>query len=203
MKGTKKNSVELTVCILAGGLSARMGKDKSRLRLGGRTMLGHILATAGQLGHPVRVIRRDSIPRSGPIGGIYTALHGSRADKVLFLACDMPFVSPVFLRKMIREFPRSGNAIFARAGALAGFPCLLRRENSLPLVSQQIEKSEFSLQTLARLLNAKLLRSPRPASLELANVNTPFDLTAARRRLTPIRPRLRDSGKRPKSQPGS
>src|ERR1044072_1658113 len=40
-------------CILAGGLSRRMGRDKTRLRLGGRTVLGQIRATARQLRHPV------------------------------------------------------------------------------------------------------------------------------------------------------
>lgn len=173
----------MEVCILAGGLSTRMGRDKSHLRLGRRTMLGHIRATARQLGFSVRAIRRDSIKRSGPIGGIYTALQSSKADAVLFLACDMPFVSAGFLQRMIRMLPPSGNAVFAREGRLAGFPCFLHRERCLPLVSQQIAKSEFSLQSLARVLRAKMLRPPRPDSPELTNVNTPVELEAARQRI--------------------
>src|SRR5437867_5654697 len=81
------------ICILAGGLSQRMGRDKSRLRLGSKTLLRLIRIEAGELGLPLRVIRRDLIPRCGPLGGVYTALKTSKAEAELFLACDMPFVS--------------------------------------------------------------------------------------------------------------
>ena len=42
------------IFILAGGLSSRMGRDKSRICLGRRTMLGHVRAVATQLQLPVR-----------------------------------------------------------------------------------------------------------------------------------------------------
>src|SRR5262245_53027899 len=60
--------------ILAGGRSSRMGRDKSRLRVGRRTMLTHAKQAAQALGLPVRVIRRDIVPRCGPLGGVLTAL---------------------------------------------------------------------------------------------------------------------------------
>lgn len=177
----KQNNLE--VCILAGGLSTRMGRDKSRVRLGRRTMVGHIRAVAEQLGLRVRAIRRDSIPRSGPIGGIYTALQSSKADAVLFLACDMPFVSAKLLQRMIQTIPPHSKALFAREGRLAGFPCVLRRENCLPLVARQIERAEFSLQALAKVLKAKMIRPSRGDSGELDNINTPKDLKSAQQRM--------------------
>ena len=93
-----KESTPLEVCILAGGLSSRMGRDKARLRLNGRTLLAQVRDAAQTLGCPVRVIRRDLVTRCGPLGGVFTALKTSRAEAVLFLACDMPFVSPELLR---------------------------------------------------------------------------------------------------------
>ena len=183
MKAISNHCLNLEFCILAGGLSTRMGRDKSRLRLGRRTMLGHIRAAARQLGFPVRTIRRDSISRSGPIGGIYTALQSSKADAVLFLACDMPFVSADFLQRLIRALTPSSHAVFASEGRLAGFPCLLRRENCLPIVSQQITRSEFSLRALAKILKAKMLCPSRRDLQELTNINTPSDLKSARHRI--------------------
>src|ERR1700691_533511 len=106
-KTVKNQPLFCEIFILAGGLSTRMGRNNSRIRRGQRTLLQHIRAAAGQLGYPVRTIRRDAIARSGPIGGIYTALKRSRADAVLLLACDMPFVSPDFLRKLIATFKNS------------------------------------------------------------------------------------------------
>ena len=57
-----------------------MGRDKSLVQLGRRTLLQHVRTAARSLGVPVRVIRRDSVPRCGPLGGIYTGLKRTRAD---------------------------------------------------------------------------------------------------------------------------
>ena len=191
-------SPQCEIFILAGGLSTRMGYDKSRVRLGRHSLLQHIRAAASQLPFPVRVIRRDAVPRCGPIGGIYTALKRSRADSILLLACDMPFISPSFLKKMIKAFhlapparqlntpavecPPLPIALFARENKLAGFPCLLRREPSLPIVFAQIATAQFSLQALAKKLRAKTLSPPRAAAIQLTNINTPADLQKASRR---------------------
>ena len=183
MKTANNGQFSLEVCILAGGLSSRMGQEKSLLRLGRRTLLGHIRATARQLGFPTRVIRRDCVPRSGPIGGIYTALRSTKAEAVLFLACDMPFVPPDFLQKMVRRHSGSGCAWFAREGGRAGFPFLLRREKCLPLIERQIARADFSLQSLAKGLKAKMLPWPGPGSRGLTNINTPADLAVARKTL--------------------
>src|SRR5262245_23419835 len=71
------------VCILAGGLSSRMGRDKSRVRLAGRTLLSCVRAQAEATGWPVRIIRRDLTPMCGPLGGIFTALASTRADLLI------------------------------------------------------------------------------------------------------------------------
>src|ERR1700758_3718281 len=100
MRVTHAQSFAYEACVLAGGLSSRMGRDKSRLRLGSRTMPGMIRTTTSKLLLRTRVIRRDSVARCGPIGGILTALNCSRADVVFVLACDMPFISAPLLRRL-------------------------------------------------------------------------------------------------------
>jgi molybdopterin-guanine dinucleotide biosynthesis protein A len=168
------------VCILAGGLSRRMGRDKARLRLGRRTMLGHVRAAAGALHLPIRVIRRDAVRRCGPLGGIYTALRTTRADAVIFLACDMPFVSHALLRRLLRDSGAARNGLFAHAGGRAGFPCILPR-TALPVVADAITRGSLSLQALAKRLKARSLRLPRVFSRELRNVNTPADWQRVRK----------------------
>lgn len=148
------------ICLLAGGLSTRMGRDKARLRLGRRTLLGHVRAAARATGRPVRLIRRDLVARCGPLGGIYTALKTSRADAVLFLACDMPFVSAELLQKLLRRAPRS-RAVFTGGTDRAGFPFLLRRA-TLPVVESQLAAQKFSIQSLAK--NSARKSSCRPAA---------------------------------------
>ncbi len=169
----------IEACILAGGLSSRMGRDKSRLRLGRRTLTGHIEETAQLLGFKVRSIRRDAVERCGPIGGIFTALKTSRAELALILACDMPFVSEAFLRNLIKAWRHSDMAVFTRQNQLAGFPILLRREVCLPIVRQQIERKDFSLQKLAQSLRAGSFKPTKAEAQALVNINTPEDFKAA------------------------
>lgn len=173
---------KLAIAILAGGLSSRMGQDKSMLRLGRRSVLGHVLATARELGCKIRVIRRDLTPRCGPLGGIFTALKTSGAETELFLACDMPFVSSVLLKKVIRSLGRQHKAAFIRTGGVPGFPFALRT-SALPIVDGQIRRGCFSLRALARTLKAKPVRVPPAFAKELSNINTALDWQVAKARV--------------------
>ena len=168
------------ICILAGGQSKRMGRDKSRLRFRGRSLLGHVRAAAEATGWPVRVIRRDAVPRCGPLGGIYTALKTSGAEVELFLPCDMPFISPALLKDLARRLGSRQRAVFATADGRAGFPFLLRAAD-LPVIEQQIQVRQFSIHSLAEVLRAKLFRVPGSRTVELSNINTPADWENARR----------------------
>jgi molybdenum cofactor guanylyltransferase len=167
------------ICILAGGLSERMGRDKSRLRLGSTTMLGHIRKNARATGLPVRVIRRDCVPKCGPLGGIYTALKTTRAHAVLFLACDMPLVTKEIVEFVLGHFGDTSESVkdsigarFVRSRGRPGFPFILQREN-VAIVHKQIQNGELSLQSLANALKATILPLKRPWSRLLFNINTP------------------------------
>ncbi len=178
MKLQPSSSVE--ICILAGGLSRRLGRNKSRLRLGRRTLLSNIRAEAKKLGLLVRVIRRDAVPRCGPLGGVYTALKSTRADAVMFLACDMPFVTAELLLAVHRRSGEGSKDLFVRSEATVGFPFVLRRV-ALPTVTRQIEQDKLSLHELARVLEAKTMRVPPRWRRQLRNINTPKDWRHARR----------------------
>jgi molybdopterin-guanine dinucleotide biosynthesis protein A len=204
------NPLSTEICILAGGLSERMGRDKSRLRLGPTTMLGHIQKSARATGLPIRIIRRDCVPKCGPLGGIYTALKTTKADAILFLACDMPLVSTELIQSIVRRtgaqtsqlsmesrlqpapffaihHDPTGNAktssvsaIFTRFRRRTGFPFLLPRE-AVEIACQQMKNGDFSLQSLSKALRATVLSLKRPWSKQLFNVNTPKDWTTMRR----------------------
>ena len=160
-----------------------MGRDKSKLRFHGKTLLGHVRAAAKSTGWPVRVIRRDLVTRCGPLGGIYTALKTSRADAELFLACDMPFVSPTLLKEIVVKLSSSRPAVFAVVDGTAGFPFAIRKE-ALPLVEEQMVRGEFSLQKLALVLKARRVRIPKSRRREVQNFNTPEEFREAIRSIS-------------------
>jgi iron complex transport system ATP-binding protein len=196
LKTKKKNAapptaVPMEICILAGGLSSRMGRDKSSLRLGQETFLQKLCKTAQLLTPNIRVIQEDIVERCGPLGGILTALKSSKAEGILFLACDMPLVTPAFLGKIFSLYRRVPYPIFTMERGSAGFPFLLPR-SALPVVEEQIEGKEFSLQKLcARLHAAKI--EPTPEELRsLINVNRPEEYLHLKQQVSarPSRPVL-------------
>lgn len=102
----------LTVAVMAGGQSRRMGSDKAELSVHGMRMLEHAVAVAVAAGLPTIVVGRarpdwwtldavhfheDDAPGLGPLGGIATALR-SAGGPVLAMACDMPLMTSDALR---------------------------------------------------------------------------------------------------------
>ena len=155
-----------------------MGRDKARLPLSGRTLLARVRGAARPLGFPVRVLRKDIVPRCGPLGGIYSALATTKSSAVLFLACDMPFVSTAVLRSLLAKFDGE-RAVFAVCGRVPGFPTVLPK-SALPIVEEVVSRGDLSLKKLARTLKAQL--APVPGQLAF-NINTPEELAVAKRRV--------------------
>lgn len=172
-------SSSVEIAILAAGRSTRLGRDKRTLRLGGRTLLTRARALGAGTGLGVRVIRRDLVPACGPLGGIWTAFHECDAQRILFLSCDMPFVSPEWLRKVMGRRPGTETGRFSLLNGRVGFPFLLDRR-CLALVGRQLEHGEFSLQRLARRMAIRKIAPSINREWELFNVNTPADWITAR-----------------------
>ena len=168
-----------------------MGCDKSKLRIGARSLLQHVRHAAGILDLPVRVIRRDKLPRCGPLGGIYTGLITSKHDAELFLACDMPFIDVRLLKRLVSLFRKSRGVAFAHHKKVAGFPCIIPRKK-VNVVITRISLRSLSIQDLARSLRAAYL-SPT-SSKSLTNLNTPAELEQARKQVSTKRPHCASSG---------
>src|SRR5687768_5933008 len=111
-------SGEIEICILAGGKSSRMGRDKRRARLDGLTLQEHSERIGRATGLLTRVIDHDIAESRGPISGIATAFKSSRAKRILFLACDMPFVRVATLLRLAEL----GGGAFASVNDRVGFP---------------------------------------------------------------------------------
>ena len=114
-----------TAAILAGGRARRLGgRDKSRILLGGRTILARQLDVLRRLVPRIVIVANapepfsdagvpvltDAVPGSGSLGGIYTALADAPGP-VLVLACDMPFVTAPFLARVIEAGQEADIAI--------------------------------------------------------------------------------------------
>ncbi len=159
-----------------------MGRDKSQLPLGARSMIEHVIAVATEAGLSCRVIDHDSVSSRGPLSGIFTGLETSVCSSVLFLACDMPLIRPDFLREF-SVTAQGEDAVFVKMNGKVGFPLALRK-TLLPVVSEQLQAAKLSLQDLARDTQAKIFSIGPEREAEFTNINTVEDWKAAGRKFT-------------------
>jgi len=170
-----------------------MGRDKAGLLLGNQRFLTQIRSASRATGLPVSVLRRDLVPGCGPLGGVYTGLKATAAGAMLFLACDMPLITTAVIKHVIKEFGRGRSSLFVRLDDQIGFPFVITR-SSMPAVEAQLARQVRSVQSLAKTLDARILRAPSSWRIPLTNANTPRDLETVRRlweAKSPVRGRRR------------
>ena len=180
---------DVEAIVLAGGLSERMGRNKANLRIAGRTLSARSGDAARSLGIPVRVLRKDAVPRCGPLGGVFTGLKRARASILVFLSCDMPLVQPRLLKRLLARLGRKHHAVFTENDGWLGFPFAIRaNEATAERVRRHLEPGQRSLQRLARDLTAIRVPVPTHEKNQLLNVNTPEALEVFRKSLARSRP---------------
>jgi len=178
-----------------------MGEDKAFAGFGSGSLIEWMRDRFAHLFHNVIVVARepsrfhglglpvvnDALPEMGSAVGVYTAVLAAQTDRVVCLACDMPFVTPRLL--------------WALAGGSVGFDvfvprhgeylqplCAVYSKGSLDAYREFIRNGGRQIFGLYPELNTGYLdvadqRYGDPARLFL-NVNTPAELAAARRVVT-------------------
>ncbi len=187
----------LSGAILAGGKSRRMGRDKSRLALGGETLVARTSRVIGALSDDVLIVTntpedyselgtrlvRDAIPGGGALSGIHAALLAARHALVLVVACDMPFLNPDLLRYL--------------AGLAAGYDVVVPRwrgeseplhaiyaRSCLPAIEPLLEQGggrivELYARVRTRHVEPEEIACFDPEGLSFFNVNSPEDWARA------------------------
>lgn len=113
----------LSMIILAGGRSSRMGTDKADLLFQGQTFLEVQIQKGRQLGIRdilvsgyrgencgARVVP-DRLKERGPLGGLEACLRQSAGEMCLVLSVDTPLVTVAVLKNMIAAHRAAGRLI--------------------------------------------------------------------------------------------
>ena len=183
------------VAVLAGGQSRRMGRDKALLPLGDQPLIERVLDTARPLAYPGLIVGDpaayghlgwpvlpDCRPGRGPLGGLYTAL-GTTAAPVLLLACDLPFLTPAFLRYLVdRRGPHQAVVPHTAAGLQP--LCALYEPSCMAAVEAAVQADQLGMRRLLSNLSLDLVREKdwRPhdeRGLLFANLNAPAEYQRA------------------------
>jgi molybdenum cofactor guanylyltransferase len=190
--------------VLCGGESRRMGRPKAWLPVGNEVLLQRVVRVVGEVMRPVVIVAateqdvpplpervelvRDETPGLGPLGGLATGLAAlrGRADVVFLSACDMPRLTPAFVRQVLDGLADADIAvpdIGGRLHPLAG----VYRITVLPVVRSLLAQNRLRMTDLlaavsTRTLDASHFTDPSAVS----NVNTPEEYAELLRSTEPI-----------------
>lgn len=185
---------KLTVAIQAGGKSSRMGTDKSFVPFRGRPMIATVIDAVAGLGDELILITNkpdeyahlglpmfgDLYPKTGPLGGIYTAVYHAAHPHVLTVACDMPWLNRPLLEYIVSlretadvvvprwdKFPEPLHAVYSKA-------CLEPIKEKLD--AQMYKITVFYGRVSLRFVSREEIEQFDPEGKSFVNVNTPEEL---------------------------
>jgi molybdopterin-guanine dinucleotide biosynthesis protein A len=196
-----RSSVELGVsaAILAGGRARRFGgADKASLPVGRARIIDRQLAALSAVADDIRIVANDrdryratgvrviadAIANAGPLGGIYTALIDARHDRVVILACDLPFVTGALLQRLVSECTGGVEAVVPRSARGLEPLCAVYSQRCAAPARIRIERGELQVAGLLDDVKVRLLGqdalAPYDGGALFENINTPHDHERAR-----------------------
>jgi molybdopterin-guanine dinucleotide biosynthesis protein A len=192
--------------ILCGGRSSRMGQPKAWLPFGDELMLPRVARRLGAVVSPLVVVAapgqdvptlpaavtivRDDIEGRGPLQGLAAGLRAlvGRAEAAYLSSCDVPFLRPAFISRLIESLGDADIAVPHAEGYHHPLAAVYRVEPVLTAVCQLLEANRmrpvFLFEAVpTRVLEAETFADIDPTLQSLRNLNTPEDYEAALRDL--------------------
>jgi molybdopterin-guanine dinucleotide biosynthesis protein A len=186
--------MKISAVLVAGGESRRMGRDKATVLVRAKPLWQIQLELLRKL-EPTEIFvsaRTDPVwrpadvqfvaddpPSRGPLSGVAASLKQMRAQHLLALAIDMPFMTEEFLTYLCNQIEPCQGVIAKIDGRFEPLSAIYPRE-ALPNVQSALSGEDFSLQTLvSRLATEGKLRVLSVTSQErnlFLNVNELADL---------------------------
>lgn len=189
---------DVTVFILAGGKSTRMGTDKAFAHLDGRTLLARALDLARSVSSEVRIVGdkakfapfapvvEDVFPGCGPLGGIHAALRSSQTELNVILAVDVPFVSLALLQHLITRARSASSAIATVPHSTGGWQplCAVYRRGFANAAEQALGQGRYKIDALFSETNTQAVGQEELETAGFSprifrNLNTPEELADA------------------------
>lgn len=192
--------LRVSAAILAGGHARRFdGADKAALRIGTERIIDRQLAALSGIADDIRIVSghpdryadlrvpviTDAIPNAGPLGGIYTALVEAQHDRVIVLACDLPFVTRALLARIAAAGTEQDDAVMPRSSRGLEPLCAWYHRRGRTRIRERINAGELGVHDLVDVLRVRELGlealAPIAEDDTFQNVNTPHDYERARK----------------------
>jgi molybdopterin-guanine dinucleotide biosynthesis protein A len=182
-----------------------MGRPKAWLPFGGELMLPRVVRLLGEVVSPLVVVAapgqdlpplpagidivRDPQRGRGPLQGLAAGLEAlrGRADAAYLSSCDVPFLRPAFVQRMVELLGEYTACVPNVGGYLHPLAAVYRLE--VAEVAQRLLALDLLRPTLlfeqvcTRIVGPEVLADVDPTFGSLRNLNTPDDYEAALREI--------------------
>ncbi len=195
-----KNNQKLSICILAGGNSSRMGQNKALMFFQGQPLIKRVVERVSSLSYDIYIISNDAksyeflklpivldkVKGAGVMGGLFTALSMAPSLYVAVVACDLPNVNINLINAEldIAQAEFSDVVIPESKNGLEPLHALYRRATCLPYVQQALDTGQKKLiswfdHVRVRVISLREVAEFDPGGTAFININTPEDLSRA------------------------
>jgi molybdopterin-guanine dinucleotide biosynthesis protein A len=188
--------MKISVVLVAGGESRRMGRDKATLLFHAKPLWQiqlellrklepteiFVSARTDPVWRPADVqFVADDLPSRGPLSGLAASLTRMRAQHLLALAVDMPFMTEEYLKFLCNQIEPGCGVVANIEDRFEPLAAIYPHE-ALANIQSALSGKDFSIQTVAgRLATEGKLRVVPVTSLErklFLNLNELADLAA-------------------------
>ena len=129
-----------------------------------------VIGAPSKYSHLGFTVLEDGEPGLGPLEGIRTALSLSTAEWNLIVACDMPFLNPELLARLLDEAEQSGADCLMPSGQPL---CAVYNRRCLPQIDQALQTGVRKVRQALAGLRVQLFDTEEVLSFQ--NMNRPED----------------------------
>jgi len=182
----------VSIAVLAGGQSRRMGRDKAFLDVGGRPVIERVLDKVAPLTDDLFIsanepqkyehlglrLVADIYPNKAALGGIYSVIHAAHHHHVLIVACDMPFLNVALLQHLISLAP-TAEVVIPLISPLQPEPLhAIYSKSCLPAIETRLQANQLQIigffdRVSVRYVDRDEVARLDPEFYSFINLNTP------------------------------
>jgi molybdopterin-guanine dinucleotide biosynthesis protein A len=178
----------VTIVILAGGLSSRMGVDKGSLSLSdgtfaqiiidlAKTITSKVIVSVGAhnqvqyKGLGIKTVL-DTEPQKGPIGGVVSVLSHITTPLFLLLSVDSPLITSTMLMKLFQNIDEFDAAIFSYHDRIHPLVALYQTKTRNSWL-KEFECGNYRITSIVKSFNTNEVIVDSAYGILLSNINTP------------------------------
>jgi molybdenum cofactor guanylyltransferase len=184
---------EVTGFVLAGGLSSRMGENKSLMLFRGKPLIMYAIEALSPVCKTVIVssnlhaydftgceVWPDELPLQAPVNGLYSCLKRSETDWNFMLTCDMPFTGSELFAYILEQVHGDDAVIPVHDQGNVEPLCGLYNRGILTILERRMQAEQYSIMKLLQSVRCRYLNIGPDLEFYhtkmFSNLNSPGDL---------------------------